>query len=236
LNPDGTHSSSIDLDEAVQCLAVESNGDIYAGMNDHVVLFEPDGTRKSEWASPAEDAMLTSIALSSEFVFLADAGNLIVWKYDKSGNLLQRIGDEDESKDIPGFVIPSGYFDVAIDSDGFLWAANTGRHSLENYTLDGNFRTSWGRFSMDLDGFCGCCNPSHFVTMEDGSFVTSEKGIARIKVVNQIGETVSLVAGPDQFEEGTVGLDLAVDSAQRIVVLDPMQQLVRIFVRNQQSV
>ena len=133
---------------------------------------------------------------------MADAGNLIVWKFDKSGNLLQRIGDRDENRDIPGFIIPSPYFDVAVDPDGFLWAANTGRHSLENYTMDGGFRTSWGEFSMGIEGFCGCCNPTHFIILEDGSLVTSEKGIARIKTHNQLGEMVSVVAGPDQFVEG----------------------------------
>ena len=36
---------------------------------------------------------------------------------------------------------------------------------------------------------------------------------------------------PDQFIEGTVGLDLAKDSHQRIYVLDPKKQAIRIFER-----
>lgn len=232
---DGIHQSTISVDKPVYCLVVDKNRDVYAGMNDHVEVYDLDGVKKAEWESPGEEAIFTSIALSKDFVFVADAGNLIVWKYDKTGNLLQRIGDRDENKDIPGFIIPSPYFDVAVDSDGFLWAANTGRHSLENYTLDGGFRTSWGEFSMDIEGFCGCCNPSHFIILEDGSFITSEKGIPRVKVYNQLGEMVSIVAGPDQFVEGTVGLDLAVDSTQRIFVLDPKQKLVRIFTKNQEK-
>ena len=232
---DGIHQSTISVDEPVHCIAVENNRDVYAGMNDHVEVYDLDGIKKAEWDSPEDEAIFTSIALSDDYVFVADAGNLIVWKFDKTGNLLQRIGDRDENKDVPGFIIPSPYFDVAVDFDGFLWAANTGRHSLENYTLDGGFRTSWGEFSMDIKGFCGCCNPSHFIVLEDGSFITSEKGIARVKVHNQLGEMVSVVAGPDKFVEGTVGLDLAVDSAQRIFVLDPKQKLVRIFTKNQES-
>jgi hypothetical protein len=120
---------------------------------------------------------------------------------------------------------------VAIDPDGFLWVANTGRHSLENYTEEGDLRSSWGEFSMEIEGFCGCCNPSHFVILDDGSFVTSEKGIARVKVYNRLGNVVSVVAGPDQFAEGTVGLDLAKDSSQRIYVLDPQKKAVRIFAK-----
>jgi hypothetical protein len=230
-NIDGTFRASIAVDGPIRCLAVDENRDIYAGMDDHIEVYDGTGVRRARWESLGEQAIITSITVSKEYVFAADAENLIVWKFDKTGNLLGRIGEKDETKDIPGFIIPSPFFDVAIDPDGFLWAANTGRHSLENYTLDGGFRTSWGEFSMEIEGFCGCCNPSHFAFLEDGSFVTSEKGIARVKVYNRLGNLVSVVAEPDQFIEGTVGLDLAVDSRQRVYVLDPMQKLIRIFAK-----
>jgi hypothetical protein len=38
-----------------------------------------------------------------------------------------------------------------------------------------------------------------------------------------------VVAGPESFEPQTVGLDLAVDSKDRIYVLDPKKKSVRIF-------
>ena len=85
---------------------------------------------------------------------------------------------------------------------------------------------------MEIEGFCGCCNPSHFTILNDGKFVTSEKGIARVKVYNRLGILESVVAGSDQFIEGTVGLDLAVDSENRIYVLDPVKKMVRIFEKN----
>ena len=230
-NSDGTMRSIISTGEPVYCLIVDGNQDVYAGMDDHVEIYDRTGVKKTVWESIGEEAIITSIAVTRENVFVADAGNQTVWKFDKSGNQLKRIGDRDEARDIPGYIIPSPFFDVAVDQDGFLWVANTGRHSLENYTQNGEFRTSWGEFSMGVEGFSGCCNPSHFVILEDGSFVTSEKGIARVKVYNRLGELVSVVAEPDQFIEGTVGLDLAVDRSQRICVLDPKQKLVRIFER-----
>ena len=85
---------------------------------------------------------------------------------------------------------------------------------------------------MEIEGFCGCCNPSHFAILEDGSFVTSEKGIPRVKIYDRLGRLASVVAGSDRFDEGTVGLDLALDSAQRILVLDPARRAVRIFVKD----
>lgn len=230
LDSRGSLQRTLRMPGPVRGLAVDDgSGDLYAGLGDHVEVYAPQGVRKALWESLGDEAILTSIALTREFVFAADAGNQIVWRFDRKGGSPRRIGDKDEAKDVPGFVIPSPFFDVGIDPDGFLWAANTGRHSLENYTLDGGWRSSWGEFSMDIEGFCGCCNPTHFVILPDGSFVTSEKGIPRVKVYDRLGRLSAVVAGPDLFQEGVQGLDLAVDSAERILVLDPGQNTVRIF-------
>jgi hypothetical protein len=229
LNRDGSAHSSIKTAGTAYCLAVDKNRDLYAGMRDHVEVYNAKGVKTAQWESLGERAIITSIAISEKSVFAADAGNHIVWKFSKSGSKQARIGEKNKAKDIPGFVIPSPYFDAAVDPDGFLWVVNPGRHSLENYTGAGDFRSSWGEYSMEAAGFCGCCNPTHMVILENGSFVTSEKGIARVKVYNRLGELVSIVAAPDQFSEGVVGLDLAVDSLQRIYVLDPKKRVVRIF-------
>ncbi len=227
----GRLQTSLPTSDRAWSLAVDTNGDIYAGMHDRIEVFDPAGARQAGWESLGEEAILTSISLTRDYVFVADAGSRIVWRLDRTGGQRKRIGDRDDAGDIPGFVIPSPYFDVGVDPDGFLWVANTGRHSLENYTPDGDLRSYWGEFSMEIEGFCGCCNPSHFAILEDGSFVTSEKGIPRVKIYDRLGRMAAVVAGPDRFDEGTVGLDLAVDSAQRILVLDPARKAVRIFVK-----
>ena len=82
---------------------------------------------------------------------------------------------------------------------------------------------------MSMEGFCGCCNPSNFAMLSDGSFVTSEKGIERIKVYGPGGIFRNVVAGPDSFIEGTRGIDLAVDAQDRILALDPEKKQIRIF-------
>ena len=84
---------------------------------------------------------------------------------------------------------------------------------------------------MNIDGFGGCCNPSHIAILGDGSFVTSEKGIPRVKIHNRLGELVGVVAPSEQFDENTVGLDLAFDSQDRIYVLDPKRKAIRIFIK-----
>jgi len=229
LHADGNLHTTLSTGGAVRCLTVDDSLNIYLGMNDHVQIYDKNGVKTAQFESLGINAVITSIAVTEDYVFVADAGNHIVWKYDKLGNQKGRIGERDEVKGIPGFVIPSPFFDLSIDPDGFLWVVNPGRHSLESYTVEGDFRSSWGEFSMEVEGFCGCCNPAHIAILDDGRFVTAEKGIPRVKVYNRLGNLVSLVAGPDQFAEGTEGLDLARDSAGRIYVLDPVKRAVRIF-------
>ena len=225
----GNISNTINCGQPAISMSVDQNKDVYLGMTDHVQIYNRKGVQKTRWQSPGNKSLITSLKVTSQYVYVADAGNFIVWQYDKQGELTRRIGEKDKSKDIPGFIIPSPYFDLAVDPDGFLWVANPGRQSLENYTPEGDLRTSWGTPDMNIEGFCGCCNPSHISILDNGAFVTSEKGIARVKVYNRLGELVSVVAGPDQFTEGTVGLDLAVDSKNRIYVLDPTRKMVRIY-------
>jgi len=226
---EGKISNTINCGQTALCLNVDRNEDVYLGMTNHVEVFDQEGIQKAKWKSPGEESLITSIKVTSQHVYVADAGNFIVLQYNKQGDILTQIGKKDKTKDIPGFIIPSAYFDLAVDPDSFLWVANPGRLSIENYTADGNLRTSWGTPGMKIEEFCGCCNPSHFTILDDGAFVTGEKGIARVKVYNRLGELISVVAGPDKFTEGTVGIDIAIDSKSRIYVLDPMRKQVRIF-------
>jgi DNA-binding beta-propeller fold protein YncE len=229
LDQSGNILKTINCGQTAFCLSVDQNKDVYLGMVDHIKIYDKEGVQKTRWPSQGDKSLFTSIKVTSQYVYVADAGYFIVWQYDKQGDMISKIGEKDDSRDIPGFIIPSPYFDLAVDPDGFLWVANPGRQSLENYTVEGDLRSSWGTAGMSIEEFCGCCNPSHFAIFDDGSFVTSEKGIARVKVSNRLGILASVVAGPNQFTEGTVGLDLAVDSKNRIYVLDPTRKMVRIF-------
>ena len=232
LDQEGNILNTVNCGQTAYCLSVDQNKDVYLGMSDHIQIFDEKGVLKTRWPSQGDKSLFTSINVSAEFVYVADAGNLIVWQYDKYGEVKRKIGEKDESKDIPGFIIPSPYFDLSLDPDGFLWVVNPGRQSLENYTSEGDLRSSWGQPGMSIEEFCGCCNPSHLAILDDGSFVTTEKGIARVKVSNRIGKLVSVVAGSDQFTEGTVDLDLAVDSRNLIYVLDPTRKMIRIYEKN----
>ena len=213
------------------CIALGKTGTVYVGMKDHVEVYDASGKRATAWKGLGERAYVTSLAVGEADVFVADAGNRVLLRYDTSGKLLKRIGEEDAAKHAPGLVVPSPYFDVALGPEGMLWLTNPGRRRVECYTYDGAFRFAWGKFSMKVEGFCGCCNPTHLAIDADGNFITSEKGLPRVKVHDDEGNFKSVVAAPADFADGTVGLDLAVDAKGRILVLDPKRREVRIFVK-----
>jgi len=229
-NRNGTLLKKFNISGTANCITVDKKGNIFLGMEDHIEVRNGSGILLQKWKNPGKESYITSIAIADSFIFVADAGQKVIYRFNPDGNRSKRMGDKDPEKGIPGFIIPSPFFDLAITRDGFLWAVNTGRHQFEKYTFDGNLVETWGQASMHWEGFCGCCNPTHFALLRDGSFITSEKGIERIKVYSPDGKFSAVVATHASFEEGTKGVDLAVDSRDRILVLDPVKRQVRIFI------
>jgi len=228
---EGKREAEIKAGSASRCLAVAADGTLYVGMKDHVEAYSLKGDRKVVWESLGEKALITSIVVGEGGVFVADAGNRVVVRYDLAGKQLGLIGRKDEARDIPGFVVPSPHLDLAVGRDGLLWVVNPGRHKLQAFTADGDLEASWGKASAGIEGFSGCCNPTDIAVLPDGRFVTAEKGIPRVKVYSAEGVFECVVAAPDRFGKDAVGLDLAVDSLGRVLVLDPQAKKVRVFVR-----
>lgn len=229
LDATGKSLLSFPVSGTVRALAVGITGDLFAGMDDHVEVYGSNGSRKVVWKSPHPKAMITSVAVSSNFVFVADCQNRVVWRCTLAGEVAGRIGDKEPVNRPEGFVVPSAFFDVAAAPDGSLWVVNPGMHRLEHFTADGRFLSSWGRVSVEDDGFCGCCNPSNMALAPNGSFVTSEKHIVRVKRYDSRGAFSGVISGQPDWGRDVVGLDLAVDSKGRVLILDPSADGVRVY-------
>ncbi len=225
----GDFLNEIETGAKARCVHVAPNEDIYLSAGSHVEIWQKNGTQKAVWPARSDSSIITSITTTQTDVFLADAGLKVVHHYKPDGTYVKPVGKKDTASGIPGFIVPSAYLDVDIGRDGNLWVVNPGRHQFESYDTAGNLITSWARTSMQLEGFSGCCNPSHMALLNDGSYVTAEKGIERVKIHEPNGDFKCVVARPNKFEPGTKGLDLAVDSRGRIIILDPVKNMVRIF-------
>ena len=66
----------------------------------------------------------TSITTTNDLVFVADAGNRIIWCYDFQGKPHEPIGKGRDDKGETAFDVPSHYFDVAAGHDGLVYVVN----------------------------------------------------------------------------------------------------------------
>ena len=226
---EGNLKARLQLDQSIHCLAAVDGKIVYAGMRDHIRVYDYAGRYRATWPTLSEQSYLTAIAVAVNYVYAADAGARLVQCFTKQGNLLRTIGRRDSLKKVPGFDVPSPFFDLVVDQEDRLWVVNPGRHEIEQYSEKGDLVAFWGEASMSMQGFCGCCNPTHIALLSDAAFVTSEKGIVRVKVYGIDGKLRAVVAGAEEFDEGTTGLDLAVDREDNLYVLDPEKKCVRVF-------
>lgn len=237
----GVFQHEIKLEQQVHALAVRPNHEILAGQGGRIVVLDREGAVLAEWTDFPEGFLPTSIDVTGDEVFVADAGNRVVRRLDASGQTLAVIGKKDPERNVPGFKVPSPYFCARMAEDGLLRVTNPGIHKVEAYTVDGDFELAWGKTSFGVEGFCGCCNPVSFAVFPDGSFVTGEKGLPRVKLYDSQGEFTGVVAGPEDFPEyleavnagarsaAGAGIYVAIDSEGQIVVLDVIGGNVRVM-------
>ncbi len=211
-------------------ITVEVNeGKIYVSVNNQILVYNQNGSLLKEWEKLGENSLITAVSAFGNNVFVADAGNRKVIRYSLQGDKLAEFDGKADGGVGHGFIVPSPCFDLAINADGDLWVVNPGLHALENYTEDGNLREHWNNTSMQTAGFSGCCNPAHITFLPDGRFVTSEKGLVRIKTYKPSGEFDGVVAAPSKFTDEGVAPDVATDSKGNIYALDFDKKMIRVF-------
>jgi len=202
---------------------------IYVAVNNQILVYNHNGTLLKGWNPVGENAVITAISSIENIVYVADAGKRKVYKYSTEGNLLLEFDGKADEGVLHGFIIPSGFFDLDINPDGDLWVVNPGMHAIEQYTAEGQLREHWNNTSMMTEGFSGCCNPAHFTFLPDGRFVTSEKGLVRIKTYKPSGEFEGVVAAPVKFKDEGRAPDIATDSNGNIYALDFDKKMIRVF-------
>jgi hypothetical protein len=215
-----------------QAVAVGEDGTVYVGVTAGIVKFDPEGKRLGAWGSegagPGELRRVTSVVVKGSEVFVADARNLCIQRFDKEGVFAGAIGKRDRTTEFLGLIAPSPFLDFVVDKDRQVIVGNPGRLRVETYTKDGKLAGFWGEPGLAPERFCGCCNPTNLAMTGDGLLVTSEKGLPRVKVYDRTGKMKAYIP-PREFSPTAEGMDLAVDSKDRIYVAEPVKGRILVF-------
>jgi len=153
---------------------VTARGDsIYILYPTFIEVYSTSGELIHQWEACSELSDYCSFALAGGFVFVTDAENKNICQYTQEGNFVKFIQSP------RGFIIPSYSFDIESRNDT-IYCANSGRHLIETYTLNGDFIAAFGGPGGEAGFFAGCCNPAYISFTPQGDLITSEKGNPRI--------------------------------------------------------
>ncbi|MGC9319052.1 MAG: hypothetical protein ACP5KN_13550 [Armatimonadota bacterium] len=228
-SPEGEVQWELPLDGEVRALEVADDGTMFVGFMESVAVLDPSGREQLRITPQDRRTWITSLAVSDDAIFVADAGARKVRRFDRQGNPTGEIGSEDPERGIPSLATPSPHLDVAL-SGNVLLIANPGRHSVQRHSVAGGALLGrWGDYGPDVEGFSGCCNPTDLAVLPDGRVVTGEKGNPRVKIYSPDGELLSVVAPPSEFREDTTAIDLQTDASGRVVALDPPRGEIHIY-------
>lgn len=198
---------------------------IYAASTEIIYLIGPEGDIITEWGPYEANSLITSVSVFGDHVAFADAGIKRVFILEKDGQVSAMIGHA-EAK----LIIPSPYFDVALGEGNLLFLANTGNRRIETWTTEGKYLETFGEAGTAPEAFCGCCNPAHFIAVPQG-FITAEKGINRIKILDKAGSFIEFVSAKNDFTPG-VPLDIASGDGRTIYAANSENSRLYVFRRN----
>jgi sugar lactone lactonase YvrE len=218
------------MPQAVTALETPDGILLFAGMKDHVEVFDSTGQPRGKWQTLGTEAFITCLTpgATGQTLWAADAGRRVVDELDMTGKILRELGREDTATHAPGLVVPSAHLDVAVGGpDGTVWVNNPGRHEMEAFDKQGVMIRQWGEGGPGIGRFIGCCNPTDFFMLADGRIVTAEKGTPRVKVFDATGVLQSVIT--TDFSADAAGIDVSGDAAGRVWVLDPVSREIRIF-------
>jgi len=229
LDPGGRQLWRKNIEPGPKHLTFTGDGNILIAYLNYLVLYDQVGDEVNRSQILDDKAIFTSVAIVDTTIFVANAGDKEIVVFNSKLQPINRFKGESGVSALHGFILPSLHFHLAINHNDELWVVNPGMHRIQNYAFNGRLRGDWGKPSFGHDGFSGCCNPGYFAFLSDGRFVTSEKGLVRVKIVKESGELESIAAPPSSFPNSETAPAVAVDGDDNIWLLDFDKKMLRLF-------
>lgn len=186
------------------------DGNIYALYPTRIEVYDRQGDLKKDWEACSDNSDYCSLAVCKDGVFVTDASNKNICKYNIDGTLARFINSP------KGFIVPSYCFAITI-MDGKVFCSNPGRHLVEQYTMNGDFVASFGKSGAGKGEFSGCCNPAIITPANGGELLTSEKGIPRVSCYDKEGKFRSVLLDSKALGGGHTAYDVRIMKDRLIV-------------------
>ena len=206
---EGKQLSSFKIKSDIRDVTVEKEN-IYVLYPSFIEVYSTGGELTHQWEACSELSDYCSFTLAGDFVFVTDAENKNICKYTKEGNFIKFI------RSPHNFIIPSYSFDIESKNDT-LYCANSGRHLIETYTLDGDFIAAFGGPGSEPGFFVGCCNPVYLSFSPEGELITSEKGNPRISSFDQSGKFKEILLNSKALGGGNKAYEVRANGNQLFV-------------------
>lgn len=184
-NVEGNRLGSFPVGQDVRDITIDGD-EIYLLYPARIAVFSMNGEPVREWEACSQLSDYCSFTIAGDAIFVTDAANKEICKYTTEGNFVKFIQSP------RNFIIPSYTFDIESRNDT-IYCVNSGRHSIETYTLNGDFVTSFGSSGAEAGFFAGCCNPAYISFTSGGTLLTSEKGNPRISCFGRDGKFRSVL-------------------------------------------
>ena len=229
ITPEGRELLNKRIDQGPRSVWVGQNENIIVAFENYLVKYDSSGEELKRSPILDDESLISSVVISDDIIFASDAGRRSVWRLNNELEIMDDFRGESGFSAFHGFILPSLHFHMAVNAENELWITNPGVHSIQNYSQLGRLRRFWGEPSFANEGFSGCCNPYYIAFLSDGRFVTSEKGIIRVKIYRESGELESVVAPAELFPKGEKAPAIAVDDQDNIWLLDFNKNMLRLF-------
>ncbi len=198
-----------------------------------LILMDMEGNVKKTISNP-EWGVLNACVKMNEYLYIADRSMRLIWMCNLEGEVIRKFGGDDDSENY-NFIIPGPYMDLALNGKDQLVASNPGRHQVSVYSKYGERLKTFGFPSFKHTGFCGCCNPVALTVLSSGEIVTTEKGISRVKLLNEKGDLIGVLAPPKDFRANKHAfvIDLVEGHDKKVYLLNHSTKEVFVYQRKE---
>lgn len=181
----GEMQTSFPVPSAIRNMAIFDDK-LYVLFSSRVEVYDRNGNMLQHWDACSDNSDYFDLAVCKEGVFVTDVANKNICKYNLDGTLSRFITSP------KGFIVPSYCFSIMAMEDR-IYCSNPGRHIIEEYTMDGELVSSFGKAGAGEGAFSGCCNPAVITPANNGEILTSEKGIPRVSCYSKTGKFRSVL-------------------------------------------